>query len=385
MGSVAGILSTVFCQCPPFQDFADTLCTVSTGGPPQILKKNTGNYFVKWGGQEHSLGSNFTKAKEKYHDPAGTHPGAMVNWLEWKQEKTSARTARRGSPTIAELAHDFLADYYENGRIDTESYYRQALKRFLNTFGRIKTADFSVQGFDAFRKSLLRLELGPRSMVHDLKAVKTMWAWGHPRSLCPPIDFRGVKLPRVPRSMPDPVPAQRLKEIVQKLSASNPTLAAWVAFSYLTGIRPSECIRISRGEGRVINLPPEGSMPAITDAAVELIHHKTAHKTQASRFILLNSESAMWLPHVKPFPSKSRKLATRKSVLRRYAEHLLDSGHAGLAHRLRDSAATHLLERGVEQGSVDLILGHSPTGELANYGRPSLRVLREKVALLSLR
>jgi len=356
-----------------------------SGGPPQILRKQTGNYFVKWGGFEHSLGCDLGRAKEKYHDPAGEHPGALVNWLKWKQAKTAAQSARRGAPTIAELSQQFLADYFENGRPETEIYYRDHLRRFINAFGRLRTSDFSVQAFDAFRKSLLRLDIGPRTMVHDLKAVKTMWAWGHPRSLCPPIDFRGVKLPRLARSLPEPVPIARLKEIVAKFAATDRTLAAWVAFSYLTGIRPSECVRISRGEGRVITLPPEGTLPAVPDAAVELVQHKTAHKTQASRFVLLSAESLLWLPHVKPFPSSRRTEARAKNLLNRYGKVLNEAGHAGLAHRLRDSAATHLLERGVDQGSVDLILGHSPTGELGSYGRPALRVLRERVALLTLK
>lgn len=357
------------------------------GNTPAIYVKNTGVHCVKWGGKEWSFTKDRKESEKSYLDPGGAHPGALVHWVRWRRTKADAQATAHTGPTVAELAAKFISDYSENGRDATATYYRSCLKRFIHAFGHMRAVNFSVQAFDAFRRSLLQLDLAPRTIVHDLKAVKTMWLWGHPRALCPPIDFRGVKLPRVARSAPEPVPVKRIIEVVQKLEKANPTLAAWVAFNYLTGARPSEVVRVASGQGQLITLPPENKKRAIPDAAIELIEHKTAHKTQTSRYILLSKEALMWLPHVKLLPSEThRKSPPRpQSVLNRYGKLLRLAGHAGLPHKLRDSAATHLLAAGVDQGAVDLILGHAPTGELASYGLPPLRVLREKVALLSLK
>lgn len=358
------------------------------GDTPRLYVKNTGNHVAKWGGREWSFGVDAQKASAAFLDPAGRHDGALVHWISWREateEDRKRKREHRGGPTIATLAKEFLADYYDNGRKETEAYYRAALRRFVNTFGAIRTSDFSVQAFDAFRKSLLRLDLAPRTMVHDLKAVKTMWLWGHPRNLCPPIDFRGVKLPRLPRSVPEPLPGSRIAQIVQGLEAKNRTLAAWVAFNYLTGCRPSEVVRVSQGEGQLITLPPEPRKKAIPDAAIELREHKISRKTDASRFIVISPEALLWLPHVKPLHSPQKSETARQNLLNAYGRSLRLAGWPGLAHKLRDSAATHLLAAGVDQGSVDLVLGHVPTGELGSYGRPSLRVLREIAARLTLK
>lgn len=359
------------------------------GQQPKIRQKKNGAYFVRWAGTDHYLSRDSATAEKMFFDKAGAHPGALVNWVAWKERTSNAARAATERIRIAELAKRFLGDYYAQARVDAERYYRLSLRRFLHTFGRFHADQFDLAGYDAFRTTLINLrikrggiehKLSPRTIRHECKAVATMFRWGAERRMCPAIDFRVIRLPRVPRALPEPMTLQEIHDALALVRARMPALEPWLALNYLCALRPSEVARIARGEARVRNLP--GS----PHVALELRHHKTEESTEQSRYVPLSDEALQWLPHVRPLSQlvKSQRLPTLKSASNFYAKCARQCGVPGMPHRLRDSAATHLLEAGVEQGTVDLCLGHAPRGELASYARPGLEVLRDRLALLTL-
>ena len=363
------------------------------GRQPSIYRKNSGLYVVKWGGKEHSLSTNLATAEKIFLDPAGAHSGALVHWVAWRHSRQEKQERTAASPhlRVAEIVEAFLDDYERAGRHETASYYRTSLRRFTNMLGRLSVHQFRISGFDAFRQQIGELGLAPKTISHELKAIKTLWKWAAAREMCQMIDFSGIKMPRVPRSRPEPIEAAAIAAIVAKLTAADPNLACWVAINYLCACRPSEVARIAAGQGVLRSIPPRGGAASIPHGYLELAEHKTEHSTNASRLVLISPEALVYVRTIRPLaPTRktSRSAGVKLSVRQlqnEYAKRLRAAGQAALAHKLRDSAATHLLEAGVDPATTSLLLGHAPKGEWARYGRPDLHILREKVGLLSLR
>lgn len=359
---------------------------------PTLRKHATGVYFTRWGGRDHYFSKDAAASRREFTSPDSTHPGALARWMQHNDLRATARsrTARIKRLRIAEIYNLFDADLFAHRKHDERIYYRAHLKRFLLSFGAIHGDELDIDALLHFRADLAGMDLKPKTIAHDVRSVRTFirWAGSSARRLVAPIILEEFKPPRVPKSLPEPLPREQIIDAIVKVRKTAPWLAPWIATGYLTGCRPTELIRISLGQGRLITIPPEDDHPAIPGGAYELVDHKTAARTQRSRFILLSEEALIHLRGVQPMPHRGRPLAqaARLSELHKKLCSLLASADVGgLLHRLRDSAATHLLDLGVDQGTVAQFLGHAPSGELPRYGRAGLRILRAKACRLTLR
>lgn len=351
---------------------------------PTLRLHARGIYFVRWGGRDHYFTRSESASHRAFFDPTGAHPGALVHWLRWRETKQAKVIARTGSLRVAELVKEFLARYFMEGRADTEAYFRHHLRRFTAIFGKFTVDAINVQAIDAFKRDLVHLQiLKPRTIRHDLNAVKTLWRWGYANGLCPPLMLDTIKPPRIPRSRPEDLPLEVVKRSILGLSREHKSLEPYLAINYLCLLRPSEVMRIAHGQARISDIPPMHGHKAIKRGMLMLTEHKTSGTTDTDRVVLVSAEAAKWLPHVRPLPFRSAPSSIR-DLQNRYAKLCRDAGLAGLPHKLRDSAASHLRALGEPAESVDLLLGHEPSGVLQSYGRPSLALLHRSVSRLTL-
>lgn len=361
--------------------------------PPKLRQHATGQWMAHWAGKNWYFGVDRGAAERFFFDPGSDHPGSLKRWQEWASRRFAPSRSRAPERvTVAELAARFLAEYALAGRRGPESYYRRSLRRFLNVFGRFFTDELDEVGLEEFLGDLraLRPPLAPKTIAHDLNAAKALLRWGSRATvrLAPRLDLDALKPPRVRRGAPEDLPLAQVKALIRRAAEHTPQLGVWLSLNYLASLRPSEVARLAHGQGKLRTIPPEGEQPAIADAYLELSEHKTVHRVDHPRLIPLSPEALTYFRSLVPLPRASRRsegfdVAREAS---RYVKFCARAGVPGLPHRLRDSAATHLLATGSGlEASVDLLLGHEPSGELSRYGRPSLRVLRALAGRLTLR
>lgn len=394
--------------------------------PPTLRRRASGLYFARWGGRDHYFTRDKAESNRLFFAADSAHPGAFRCWQAWRDSRVAAAELAgrrpRGSAriTVVELVERFLARLHDDGRPDTERYYRLHLRRFVRVFGAFPVETITAPAIDAHVQDLrsIRVEradgstrpLGAKTIDHDVKAIKRLWSWGSSpaRGLCEPLNLGDVRGPRVRKGTPEDLP---LKAIVAAIAAVESStlegasklqsdrwavvreqLAVWLRLNYLCLLRPTEVVRLAHGQGIVKDIPRDGRRPAIARGYVELPEHKMSHKVDHARLIPLSAEALLWLDRLQPLPKfRARSRPSGRTGLdvhheqNRYAAFCRLAGVPGLPHKLRDSAATHLRAVGVDSADVDLLLGHEPRGELARYAREAPRLLRERAARLSLK
>lgn len=367
--------------------------------PKLHVKPQSGVWFVHWANKDWYFFVDEDRSRHAWLDPKSTHPGAYVRWAEWKSSKLAKRAAARSSApiTVARLAERFFEQLANDAKTDEAAYYRTHLRRFVATLGHVRVDQIDEAALNAFNQTLRTVQskrgtpLGAKTRSHDIKAVKTLWRFGcSPVNgrICPPLQLDLIKPDRVRKGDPQPVPAAEIRARLLTLSSTHPDLATWLLANYLTGARPSEVVRMAYGQHKLRTIYADTHGPAIADGYAELVEHKMANRTEHSRFIPLSCEALVCVKSLRPLPGLRASTHDAQNNLRvrqlqdHYAKACASVGLPRWPSRMRDSAATHLLELGIAQGTVDLCLGHEPKGQLGSYGTPSLRLLRETISRL---
>ncbi|GMV26953.1 MAG: hypothetical protein AMXMBFR58_29840 [Phycisphaerae bacterium] len=364
---------------------------------PSLRLHKSGLWTAHWAGKDWYFSRDRSESELLFLDPKSEHPGSLMRWQAWRASRaaTKSRQAQLGRNTVLDLYLAFLDSYTDQGRDHAAAYFRHTLSRLVKAIGGLYTAEVDEQILDRFCDGLYKLGLEPKTVAHQVKAMKTMWRWGSApsRRLCPVLALESIRPPRVNKSRPEPIELEKLKGLIDRVSAQEPWLRPWLSINYLACLRPSEVVRLAYGQGELTTIPPQGAEPAVRNGLVILREHKMSYKSDHERVIPLSDEALLWYRALAPIPleRKPRRPASDRDDLfvkyhqGVYAARCRDAGAAGLPHRLRDSAATHLLDQGVELATVNLCLGHTPASELPRYGLPGPRILREVVGRLTLR
>ena len=348
------------------------------GRTPSLRPHAGGLYTTNWGGRDYYFSRDKAESERAFLDPAGTHPGALANWQAWRARSTRRPAAGRQRLRIAELARRFLDAYDQDGRPDTESYYAKSLRRFIHAFGDRFTDTVDEQHLDAFRAQLHKRtpKLAPKTIAHELNAVKTLWRYGARLKLCPALELSAIRIPRIEQSWPEDIPPEQVGHMLAKAraSADGAQLEVWLALCYLCFLRPSECVRLCSREGRFEPIRADHRGPAIPKALFVLKKSKMQHRTRVPRHIVVTDQAMVWLNSARPaWPT-----------LDAFSKAVRSACGPGGPHILRDSAASHLHSRGAARGEVDLLLGHVPGRVSLSYDQIDWRSLRERAGLLTL-
>ena len=317
--------------------------------------------MVYWGGRAHYLGTNYTIAHKRYLDE-------LKRWAEWRANRNTQRFPPiRCDKSVIEVAEEFLRSKELASGTDYRRYLSKHLRRWLNFVGLSRPDAITVRHIQSLKDSMLQGGYKPRTVNHDLTAVK---------ALCDYMAGMGYSQPlahKIVRKLPvGPAPDKSLPwETIHQLVHTAPDyLAPALAVQYLCLMRPSEVVAVSHSRGEWV----ERGVFRLTRGKVDL-------KTRQPRCIIFSNEALGWLEGLQP---RWKNLDSYSQCAR--APWPTDDGpYAGVApSRLRHSAAKHLHRLGASRGDVDLLLGHVLRDVSVTYNPPFWQALRATVALLSL-
>lgn len=354
--------------------------------PPKLTQHASGVWKVRWGGRDHYFTKDRAESERAFHDPQGEHPGSLIRWSRWRAAKLAKREveAARSALTVVELAERFLLSYANEDRLETARWFRNHLRRFLLIFGRLRAEELTIGALQAFKTDLLAMRktdrtplLAPKTIGHDLTAIKTMLRWAADHELAPVLNLRAVKPPASRPPAPERLTREQVLAWLGKAERADRALACYMALNYLCLARPSEIVRLARHEGRFdpVRMPDCSVHPR---GVFVLERSKTEHRVSFPRHLVMSDEALIW------FDSLSM-MRDRFNTLNAYSAAVRARSGRSRPKALQKSAAWHLQLAGVDLAEVDLLLGHEPTGVWRSYARREFGVLRQRASLLTLR
>jgi integrase/recombinase XerD len=263
---------------------------------------------------------------------------------------------------------------------NTVAAYRRDLGK-LEVFARDKgrgLEELSSADIRSFLRQLHRQGLSHRSIARALSAAKGLYRFATAERRVPVDPTEQVESSRVPRSLPRYL---SLEEVDQLLAAPDTKTPAglrdrtMLETLYATGLRVSELVSLR-----------------LDDLYVDAGYLRCRGKGRKERIVPLGRSAVRWLrrylsrgraqvcarPGRWVFPNRLGSRMTRQ----RFWQILQGCGRkCGIRRRLsphivRHSFATHLLERGADLRSLQLMLGHSDIGTTQIYTHVSRERLR---------
>lgn len=325
--------------------------------PPKLRRHQTGVYFCRWGGKDHYFSKNKKASEEDYLR-------SLAEWSEWRANRNTLRLPPMSKALSAvELSERFLDFKEAEGGLQLRRYYAKALRRFLNFFGAARADMIRASHVQTIKENMLRSGYAPKTVNHDLTAIKSLFTWGSGLDYIPATNFRGVRSVPLGPVKDKSLPRDKVLELLSNEKAPA-NLRSWLTVNYLTLARPIEVVRVVNGLGQWVE-----------EGVFRLDTGKSDKRTRLPRHLLF---SPLALKHLKKCePTWSRIDSYYHACERSY-------GH-GVAHRLRHSAATHLHQLGAAREEIDLLLGHAPPRVSLTYVRVEWQPLRATVARLTLK
>ncbi len=263
---------------------------------------------------------------------------------------------------------------------NTISAYRRDLAK-LEVFARDngkKLDQLTASDIRSFLRQLHRQGLSHRSIARALSAAKGLYRFAAAERIAAVDPTEQVESPRVPRSLPRYLSLEEVDQILAAPDTKTPSGLrdrTMLETLYATGLRVSELVSLRlddlyidagylrcKGKGRKERIVPLGR-----SAAKWLRRYLSRGRSE------LSAKTGPWV-----FPNRLGTRMTRQ----RFWQILQGCGKkCGIRRRLsphvvRHSFATHLLERGADLRSLQLMLGHSDIGTTQIYTHVSRERLR---------
>ena len=315
---------------------------------PSLRLHATGQWFVRWAGKNHYFGRDRQAAVKPYL-------ASLDDWRRWRDTLRRLQSPR-GGISITELVDRFCEAKTRELGSATGYYYRKHLRRFEGLTRGARADGVRPILLHELKLSMLENGYAPKTINHDLTAIKVMYHWASALELVPPVDFRGVRSVPLPPPADKSLPLETVKSMI--LEDATDALRPWLAVNYLGLCRPIEVVRLVHRQG------------TWTREGVYRLHVKSR-----VRHVVLSGEALEWLARCQP----------RWSRLDSYSQACRDACDRG-PHCLRHSAATHLARlHGIDRETIDRLLGHAIPRVSATYSAPEYATLRPVAALLTLR
>jgi integrase/recombinase XerD len=266
---------------------------------------------------------------------------------------------------------DQLADQFINYLVvekglskNTVVAYSRDLTLYLEFLRSDGIADIAAADTTLVLKHLVELRdagLGPRSRARHLVTLRGFYRFLVQQKIIDANPAKLVDLPKAGLRLPDVL---KVDEVLQLLEAPDPSKllgvrdAAMLELLYAAGLRVSELIKVGMAdinlEACFVRVIGKGSKERIVPIGLVAKKKIDAYLT-SGRPILLKGRPSPYL-----FVTRSAVSMTRQGFWKLLRQYALKTGisHRITPHSLRHSFATHLLERGADLRSVQVMLGH---------------------------
>ncbi len=266
---------------------------------------------------------------------------------------------------------DQLADQFINYLVvekglskNTVVAYSRDLILYLEFLRSNGIADIAAADTTLVLKHLVELRdagLGPRSRARHLVTLRGFYRFLVQQKIIDANPAKIVGLPKAGMRLPDVL---KVDEVLQLLEAPDPSKplgvrdAAMLELLYAAGLRVSELIKVGMAainlEACFVRVIGKGSKERIVPIGLVAKKKIDAYLT-SGRPILLKGRPSPYL-----FVTRSAVSMTRQGFWKLLRQYALKTGisHRITPHTLRHSFATHLLERGADLRSVQVMLGH---------------------------
>jgi integrase/recombinase XerD len=247
---------------------------------------------------------------------------------------------------------------------NTIDAYSHGLTRFLSHLREKGVQEIQEVGklhIRGFLLALRRKNLNTKSIVRDLVAIRSFFRFLIQEGILESNPVEELESPKVAKTLPEILTLKEIEQILEQPNVHTPLGIrdrAMLEMLYATGMRVSELTQLPihqvNLEGGYVLLYGKGSKERIVPLGSEAMKWVTIY-LKTARGILSKGKENLSL-----FINRSGKGMSRQ----RFWKSLKDYGRrAGLRkritpHLLRHSFASHLLERGADLRSVQMMLGH---------------------------
>jgi integrase/recombinase XerD len=247
---------------------------------------------------------------------------------------------------------------------NTIEAYGHGLTRFLDHLRGKKIQDvreiskFDVQGF---LLTLRKKNLNTKSIVRDLAAIRSFFRFLIQEGILETNPVEDLESPKVAKTLPEILSLKEIEEILEQPNLQTPLGMrdrAMLEMLYATGMRVSELTRLPTHqvnlEGGYVLLYGKGSKERIVPLGSEAMKWVALYLKGARGILSKGKESAFL------FINRSGKEMSRQRFWKSLKDYAKKAGlHKRITpHLLRHSFASHLLERGADLRSVQMMLGH---------------------------
>ena len=213
-----------------------------------------------------------------------------------------------------------------------------------------------VQGFVAARH---RQGIGPRSLQRTLSAIRAFFRYGMDFASFPDDPAAGVRAPRAPQKLPDPLAVDRVGALLDFEAEDSLGLRDRAMFEliYSCGLRLAEVVGLN-----LRDLDLRDAMIEVRGKGGKSRRLPVGRYARDALWAWLSRRRELASPGERAlFVSRLGRRISRRSVAVRLAGRARDRGLGGKVHphMLRHSFASHLLESSGDLRAVQELLGHS--------------------------
>ena len=290
---------------------------------------------------------------------------------------------------------------FVNSRRDERSLGHQTLRAYaqdLRPFARFTKAHYlsdppSKDDILAYHRHL-RDELGakPATIERRLVTLKSYFAWREDRNSALPSPFADVRISvRIPRRLPRPIDRDTLRAVLRAndgpivaqasrdaanaaRASKNDVTTLIIKLLIVTGLRISELTNL-----KVRDVSPDGCQSLVTGKGskerIVFVPNRKLQEEFQSYCQVRSEQGSMKSPLFLNIAGRRLRAATFRKRLRALSKRLGSEPHLN-PHRFRHSAATLLIEEGIDIRMVQALLGHANLKTTEIYVRVSNQALR---------
>jgi integrase/recombinase XerD len=285
---------------------------------------------------------------------------------------------------------DRLADQFINYLVvekglstNTVAAYSKDLILYLESLRANNISDIADADTTLILKHLIYLRdagLGARSRARHLVTLRGFYRFLVHKKILNTNPAQIVDLPRTGQKLPDVLKVGDVARLLEAPDASRPLGmrdAAMLELLYAAGLRVSELIKVVLAninlEACFVRVLGKGSKERVVPIG-QMAKQKVDAYLESARPVLLKGRPSPYL-----FVTRSATPMTRQGFWKLLKQYSLRAGisHTITPHTLRHSFATHLLERGADLRSVQVMLGHVDISTTQIYTHVAQERLKE--------